>query len=234
VTASIDENLHGKVVQLKHGLQIAGFGGSAYSGLFTDTEIGTNLTNLYSQMNTTWSTILMTYGGPAGFSTTLKKSASLSIDQPVLSGVANSTDTGTQSLTNLLVGQSTTILNVHGNNPTGIGEASFGYTKIINPGSARYTNSLVLAEFIINPQGSWVLNNWKFYRYGNVTVGSAPQYATTIHDTCAITHTTVSSPYVTDLYAKISIGFYTGFTVIVIALVVFWVFTSGKFFSDEA
>jgi len=228
VTA-FDQNIHNKVVVVVPGLVLVGFGGSARGSgqsLFTDSSISTAVNNLYSMVNSSSSVILLTYGGPTGFSTTEDKTSQLSIDVPGILPSAYWNDTGTTTLPTILATQQNTILNVHGNNPTGVGASNYGNTRIINPGSGEYTQTLALVETVTNAEGHYILSNWKFYRFGSVTIGGN-KFTTTVHDTCTITKTTVLAPYVQDVYSKVSIGFYVGFSVIVWVLSVLWLIHVG-------
>jgi len=228
---SLDVNVHDKVTTVSDGLVIVGFGGSVYNGVFSDSTINGSLTTLYNQINPGFSTILLTYGGPTGFSTTYNTTTNLSIDDSYVVPSTNWIDTGTPSLTALLYSApSDTILNLHGNNPTGVGNANYGNVQIVNPGVPQYTNTLAVIELLLVNSSSnvYVVDSWKFYRFGNLTLAPTTVYDTTVSATCSITITQTAAPYVNIIYSQISLGFYTGFTVIIIGLTVLWVTVLSK------
>jgi len=225
----LDVNVHDKATNVTSGLTIAGFGGSVQSGgIFTDDYVNQTLTDLYNnQITPNSSTILLTYGGPAYFSTTLNKTTDLSIDFTQIAP-QNWTETGTPSLTTLLYSDPRhTILNVHGNNPTGVGNSNYGDVEIVNPGVPQYTNTLAVIE-VYAIDNTWVVDSWKFYRFGNLTLDPPNYFTTTLSASCSITNIKNIGPYINNIYSQISIAFYTAFTVIIIGLTVLWITVLSK------
>jgi len=217
LTSSSDRNLQATYLSPANNLYLAGYG-----GLEVDTP---TLSALVSgiPLSATSSLILLTYTGPSNVDTTEVRSQFPSSLEPPTVFLSSSswTDVGNPNVTNLISQtniQANLILTVHGNNPGGAGGVRFGEVQIVNPGAAMATRSFAMVE--IDPVGAggngtagWFVNNWRFYRYGNVTAWGG---LTAMHDVCKISSVSVAAPYTQTALSRAAIAMFVIFLVSII------------------